>query len=711
MLTLSDPLRIAQQTVYRDVAYQGGQRQLTTKFYVMPDAPRLARDDAGGPAFRFLWYRSFERGASGDATTTAGGMLTVTVTLAPDPAGLLDLRKAIAEAANLTSPDAVELLPIPLVSGTVALSFAAETANGDFAGKVAGNGPASLTGSGNATFAVELTQDGAALLATALQKGLDILNVRYDLVFEYHLDAIKLRVWCDLSAANQTVTGRLAAGPLSIGQMRELFVANNVAGIEITAGADMKADQTQLEKTANQLLETMLANSRFGPGGATSSSSTGGQGSNTDGAPLRPVSMSENFSHTFTESVAAQQEVGLSVSLALSCSAGELADRLLQLDVSGAMKPLQITAICSADLSAGLVGSVHLWITYRAKTQDGATIDQSGDFLLKPGATQWVFRVNATADQRSYTYRATVFYKDGSTVDLGETTSDATVLVLDVDALGVLDVTAMLGDVPMGFVKSASVSLEYPPRQLATTLALDGTNASQNWQVVAGERDIAAYRYRTTWQTADGHRITDDWREGTVRRLFLDAPRGLDASLTVQVIAAGDFSQLTQLILDLRAGSAADADSAQHTFSRPGESFTWKLKAAPGSALRYQARRTMVQQDGTVRVLDWTDETTPVLVVRDVLRFDVQIVPRLLDLGGAWTLAVLDFDFEDDSASIHEQDSVILHDKSAEARWSFRVASPDRHKYRYRLNLVSKDGAKQINPWQETDSEVLVLQP
>ncbi len=711
MLTLSNPLRIAAQTVYRDVAYGDGQRRLTTKFYVMPDAPRLAQDDSGGPAFRFLWFRSLDQAASGDAKPTAGGMLTVTITLAPDPAELPDLRKAIAIAANLASADAVELLPIPFVSGTVTLSFAAETANGDFAGKVAGNGPASLTGCGNATFAIEMTQDGAALLATTLQKGLDILNIRCDLIFEYHLDAIKLRVWCDLLAASQTVTGRLAAGSLSIGQMRELLVTNNLAGIEITADADMKADQTQLERTANQLLETMLANSMFGPGGATSSSSTNGPGSNTDDKALRPVSMSENFNHTFTESVAARQGVGLSASLALTCSPGELAERLLQLDVSGAMKPLQITAICAADFSTGPVGSVHLWIAYSAKTQEGATIDQRGDFLFKPGSTQWVFRVNATADQRSYKYQAIVFYKDGGTADLGEASSDETVLVLDVDTLGVLNVTANLGDVPMAFVKSAAVALEYPRRQLGTTLVLDGTNASQNWQAVTGERDIAAYRYRTTWQTADGRRIADDWREGTARHLFLDAPRGLDASLTVQAVASGDFSQLAQLILDLRAGPAADAETTQHSFSRAGENFTWKPKAAPGSALRYQARRTMVQQDGNVRVLDWTDETAPVLVVRDVLRFDVQIVPRLLDLGGAWTLAVLDFDYEDDSASIHEQDSIVLHDKSIEAHWSFRVASPDRHIYRYRLNLVSKDGAKQINPWQETDSEVLVLQP
>lgn len=711
MLTLANPFRIAARTVYRDVAYRDGQRLLTTKFYVMPDAPRLARDASGGPAFRFLWYRSFDRTAADEIRATAGGMLTVTVTLAPDPAGLPDLRAAIAAAANLASADAVELAPMPFSSGAVTLSFAAETANGEFAGQVAGNGPASLTGSGDATFAIELTKDGAALLAMALEKGLDILNVRYDLGFEYHLDAIKLRVWCDLSAASQAVSGRLAAGSLSMGEIREMLVANNLAGIEITADADMKADQVQLERTANQLLETMLASSMFGAGGATSGSIGDGQSADTGGKALRPMAVSENLNHTFSESVAAEQQVGLSASLALTCAPGELAERLLRLDVSDAMQPLQITAICDADFAAGPVGSVHLWITYSARTPEGAAIDQSGDFLFKPGAPQWVFRVNAPVDQRSYAYRATVFYKDGATADLVEASSDATILVLDVDALGVLDVTASLGDVPMTVVESVTVALEYPPKQLGATLVLDGTNSSRNWQVVIGQGDISAYRYRTTWQTADGRRIADDWCEGRARRLILDAPRGLDTTLTIQAIAAGDFSQLAQLILDLRTGPQPDAQTAQYGFSRAGESFTWKPPAAAGAAPHYQARRTLVRQDGGVQVLDWTDETAPVLVVRDVFRFDVQIVPRFLDLGGAWALAVLDVDFEDDATSIREQDSIILHDRSTEAHWSFRLASPDRHAYRYRLNLVGKDGAKQIGPWRETDSEVLVLQP
>jgi hypothetical protein len=246
---------------------------------------------------------------------------------------------------------------------------------------------------------------------------------------------------------------------------------------------------------------------------------------------------------------------------------------------------------------------------------------------------------------------------------------------------------------------------------LKTTLVLDGTSSAQNWRAVVGQRDLAPYRYRTTWVTAEDRRIEDDWREAADRRLILNAPHGLGATATVEAIAAGDFSQLAQLILDLRAASAADAESAQHTFTRAGESFAWNRHATGPSAANYQARRTMVYQDGTVQALDWTDESTPVLVVRDGFRFAVQIVPRLLDLGGTWTIAVLDLDYADESASLHTQDSLVLRDKTTDAEWSFRIASPNNHRYRYRLTLVAKDGAKHDNPWQETENEVLVLQP
>src|SRR5258708_2639435 len=129
MLTLANPFRIGAQTVYRDVAYKDGQRLLTTKFYAMPDAPRLARDDSGGPAFRFLWYRSLGQTAANDPKATAGGMLAVTVTLAPDPAGWPELREAIAAAANVGPGDAVEKLALSFTSGAPTLSSVAQ--NGD----------------------------------------------------------------------------------------------------------------------------------------------------------------------------------------------------------------------------------------------------------------------------------------------------------------------------------------------------------------------------------------------------------------------------------------------------------------------------------------------------------------------------------------------------------------------------------------------------
>lgn len=716
MLTLAGLFRIGSFTVYRDVVFSDGERSFTSNFYAMPDAPRLARDDSGGPAFHFLWYRALDQSASGAADVRAGGMLTVTVDLSPDAAEQESLRKGIAEALRLDNAGAVRLLPMPFESGTVSLLFAGESGAGEFAQKVAGQGPASLTGPERATFAVELSKDGAALLAKALDGRLDILRVSYDMVFEYRLDAIKLRVWCDARAANQTVASRLAVGSLEPAQLLELLETRHLAGIELSSETEIPPAQTAtLENMAHRLLDSALAGAMFSFGDGSSASGDGAHGLVVDGkvGKLRPYAESSQaiLNHTFSESYPAQQHALLAAVLRLEGSADELAARVLQVDVTDAMRPLHVSVACPVDFTDGPIGSVHLWIEYNAKAADGTPIDQSQDFVFRNGATQWVFRVNATADQRSYSYHATVFYTNGTTAELDQGSSDATVLVIEANSLGVLDVVATLGDVPLTAIRSVVVDLEYPPNGLTTTIVIDGVNSSRPWQAVVGTREVAPYRYRASWLTADGRRIEDSWRETTARRLFLDAPPGIGSTATVQAIAAGDFSGVGQLVLDLRVSSGAGAETAQFTFTHPGESLAWKPHSMSPGTFHYQARRTMVYQDGTTRALDWTDETTPVLVVSDLLRFNVQIVPRLLDLGGRWTLVLLDLEYANDSASVHNADSLVLRDRNAEPQWSFRMASPDRHRYRYRLMFVAKDGTRLTNPWQEAEDEVLVLHP
>jgi hypothetical protein len=709
MLTLAGSFRVGANTIYRDVEYRGGARAVSSKFYVLPDAPRVARDDNGGPAFRFLWYRALNSADKAAPQAQAGGMLTVRVDLAPDPEGLGELRAGIANAAGLALPDEVHILPIPFNSGAVTLSFAGEGdgGRGDFGSHVAGNGPASLLGAEQAAFAVELTADGASMLAKAITAGLDILNVKYDLVFEYRLDAIKLRIWCDVRAAHDLVGARLAAGPLNARELRELLAAHAIAGTEITAETEIAAaERKTLEDLAHKLLDDALRQALFGFG------TKGGAGMNdgADGAlsatQLRPYDEASQMilNHTFSESYPAEQHATANAALKLAAMPDELATRMLQVDVSDAMRPHEVNVICPVDFVNGLIGAVHLFIEH-----DGETA-QAGDFVFKQGATQWTFRANSAPGKRTCMYHATVYYRDGTIAELEPATCDGDLLVIDADGLGVLDTTITLGDVPLSVVRGVPVAIEYPAKGLATTVVLDGANPSANWRAVIGARAIEPYRYRASWLTNDGRRFDEEWRTGAERRMFLDAPHGIDTTAVVDAISAGDFAGLAQIVLDLRQGPQAEGDKAQFTFTSTGQTAQWRPHlSAPGAALTYQARRTIVGQDGVVQVLDWTAETTPVLVVRDLLRCTVQIVPRLLDLGGVWTLAILDLEYPGDAAAAQQQ-SIVIRERTSEPQWSFRIAAPDSHRYRYRLTLVARDGARRTAPWAESEAEVLVLQ-
>src|SRR4051794_29689490 len=94
MLTLAGSLRIGGFTLYRDLLYRDGTGSFGNVFYALPDAPRIARDAAGGPAFDFVWYR----GAPGAAQPKAAGLVTLTVELAPDEAERRMLAAALPAA-------------------------------------------------------------------------------------------------------------------------------------------------------------------------------------------------------------------------------------------------------------------------------------------------------------------------------------------------------------------------------------------------------------------------------------------------------------------------------------------------------------------------------------------------------------------------------------------------------------------------------------
>jgi hypothetical protein len=222
-----------------------------------------------------------------------------------------------------------------------------------------------------------------------------------------------------------------------------------------------------------------------------------------------------------------------------------------------------------------------------------------------------------------------------------------------------------------------------------------------------GADDPGPYRYRVSWILTDGRRVEDDARTSTARRVFLTAPRDLVQSSTVLAIAAADFTDVAQVLVELRPSADRADERKLLAFTEAGKPQAWTFAAQPNTPLAYQARRSVTQRDGTTAQFGFTDEDSPILVVRDVSRFAVQVIARLLDLGGAYTLALVTIASDDAAPPV--QDTLALRDRAEEPIWSMHLASPDHHRYRYQLTLVAKDGTRRVGNWVDADEEILVL--
>ena len=693
MVTLADSFRVGAFTIYRNVRYAQSERAYDEIFFAVPDAPRIARDASGAPAVDFIWYRD-PIGEPGGPRS--GGLLTVTVDLAPSRDERAELLLGIEAAISPETHAAIEIRSMPFVEGNVELSVAGETDGGELVTRVAGDGPARLSGAQRATFAVELSADGAALLWQAIERGIDLVHARYDLVFEHRLDDIELRVWCDARTSHKTLSARHAAGAIDPRKVRELLTTERLAGVELTSPRPLDpAHRAELERVGQTVLDAALASALF-----------------TSEGQLRPYDsvLETTLNHTFTQSYPVRQHAVLETVLSLG-PRDRLGDRVRRLDLDGGFfRVLEVKIYCTVDFEADPIDKIRLRIVYDEIGPSGP-VTRTGEFVFQGTGEVHTFRTELAApDKRSYRYDVEVFYRQPvqpARFSYGPVEGDA--IVLDLDGLGVLDVALNLRDVSFDIVDKAVVELEHPADALSHRIILDGEHLSERWRAIiaSGRRD---WRYRVSWLTTDNRRLEMPWESSTARAIALDAPATLVQKARVTLVAAGDFSGVAQIIADLRLTSGGDPAEGQLTFTQPGETRVWEPHVLDRAAFRYQIQRTLVLADGVRRTLPWSDEDRPVLIVRNELQFNVQIVARLLDLGSAWQLATVALEYVDEPENIHERQTFLLRNRSDEPHWAFRIGAPERRRYRFQLTLIAQ-GSRVVVPWREAEEEILVLEP
>ena len=696
MLTLAGSFRVEGHTIFRDVARDGQQWTPTSRIYVLPDRPQLARDSDGHPIFEAVRYRS-----SPAAEGPRGAVITLSIDLATSAELIESVKSAVRTTLQLAPDSIVELSPLPVVAGTVALAFAAESGEADFVRKLGGNGPARLSGRERASFLVDLTEDAAALLWAALEANVEVLHARYDFDVQHVLGDLVLRVWCDARQAHTLIAGRLESGSLTPQDLREVLRDEQVAGFEIVTERVLADDERKrLDALGATMLEQVLSEALFvvdaknsGPGLETRSGR----------AALRPWSeaMSAQVNRRITQSSPAIGHLVVQDILPVARIKSELAERVRQVELdSGASHLLDVSLHCTVNFSDDQIERVKATVT-----PVGNIVAAPGEFVFRDGVATARYHIDLpTGASHQYKVDALIYYqRDPQPYAIAYPESDAALAVLDLDGVGVLSVDVGLGDVPFDRIRQVKIEMNHPATGAEDELILDADHPTGRWRTVV--RDLPrTYRRRAIWLLSDDARVEEPWQETTDAHWALDAPARLRQGDEILLMSGGSFANVAQIVVELRE-TAADAAS-RFTFTAPAQSQTWRRDGSSSAGQPYERREVAIDRDGRVTETEWQSDDRPVIVVRDRSAFVVRILPRLLPLGPEYPIALLTLQPIDgpDAAT----STMLTVRDASELSWTFRLADQEHHRYRHQVTLVSRSGVRQAGAWEDGDAALLV---
>ena len=583
---------------------------------------------------------------------------------------------------------------MPLSTGSVSLAFAAESGAGataaDFTATPIGTAGARATGSDQVTFAVSLTRDGAALLAQALGGGQALLNVAFTVSVPFVLDDITLRSWCDVRTSCDIAMDLANGGELSADSLVRELVARHLAGTSTSSQWPLSDAETQALQALSTLMMQSVPAALLAPDGKP--------------VPYAPV-LDERLNLTLTATYPAELTQVRSANLAL---ADRTPSRMIIVDLGADALVRHVEATAAGDLAASGISLVLVHLDYSGAAVDGTMVNRSADLTLRPDTPTAVATFDlASPDQRDVHAHVEVHFADGSApyaFDLPTTADD--VIVLDANTLGGLVVDLQLGVVDATQSPSVVVDLDYGTSATSVTAQRILTPAAPaaTWSAVV--REIPQpWRYRTTWVQGPT-RLQGDWQPSATNRLVLDAPIGLTPlGSNVTALSAGDFSDVAAVLLELRDSPAGDIHVL--TFTAPDQTSTWTAASRSG-ALQYQLRQTIQFASGDHAVSAWQDETSPVVIARNNLRFDVTVIGRLLQLGTQVSRAVVEIEGPD--ATIPAA-TVALDSSSPQQACTLRLTDPNVHTYSYRLTVVPVGGTPKSSGWATESSSILVLHP
>jgi hypothetical protein len=739
-------LQLPQIKQYGDFATVFPDSDSDTTFYVIPNMPRL-RWENGQPVFLFLKYREAVRSDGADPTSLGGGYVQFDCELAlskgqhDQVAG--DLQDMVNRAYRVRGAQAP---PIKLASpiwhdsdkvSVSLLTFPPKADGTGFVTYIAGAGKPSLLGSANASFGMELTQRGAALLWQAFQMPTLPVAVVYHIEFMAEFPAVQMHVWVDASQIHHfheeiqkdidsSVWGDTDQSYTDT--MQEVFSKWSVGGVTVNSfdpalagNNDFAKLKKDMEEQGWAMMEQQLQQDMKDKFAATPDAAKGAQEDYKTTVRDYFQSFDDHLDVTFTDKSTVPWPTGMQASMTmLTSQSGPNGERpvLSQMfrEVSlddPFFQLLQVKIFCNCDFDADPIDSVIVYVTYGARTDS---------FDFRKAATPTIhtyrtYRDKALGDAFSYSYE--VHYKASDKVLKSKPdTKSGTILQIDVKDMGYLKVDIASGAVNWDAIDTLQVRIRYGDQANGVDLAEDAFvlksgAASQSYSRMIYAPVTHAYEFAVDYFFKNSQRITGTWTPGGKAKLFINDM--FSDSLNIRLLAAGDWSAMQKIVVDLDYQDAAHTYGKQTTLelTATGDNQTWLVPVWGGGPEAYRYRQLVVYKDGRMSQGDWTPQSGSAALVVGEQWGAILTIGCMSDLI-EWTavrLVKVTIHYADPANGVDEtEDFVFTSAKPSAPPWKLGIKDKTKTSYDYTATYYLPDGSHRAQTVKNAADETIILQ-
>ncbi len=719
-----------------------------TTFYAIPNLPRLRWIDDNTPAFTFLKFaEAVTSGGADPGQDSLGGgyvQFDCELSLTDDQTKTItqDMKDAVAKSyrdRGLPAPSTIQIAPPTWHDsdkvGVMLITFPEKPDGSGFINHIAASGKPSMLGSNVATFAAELSQRGAALLWQAFQMAVMPVSVVYRLEVMAQIPTVSMHVWLHAGQVHQfsdQINKDIDSGPWGdddqqyTDNMQEIFSKYAVGGVDVTgfdpgssSGSDSTDDYAKVKKDMEDqgwaLMEQTLQDDMKDKFQPTPDSDRGAEGDYKNTVRDYLEAFSQDLDIYFKDKDVIPWPMNPQGSLQgilTQPHKGKLPNKSdlfkeISLD-DDFFKLLQLRIHCNCDFDVDPIDSVLVHIVYGSNVSD---------FRLTASTPDVTFRTYIDKSLgKNWSYSYTVNYKGTDrTLKFGPANGSGDALVINVADMGYLKLQVTAAQFNWDLIDSAQVRITYSDAANGVAaredvILLNAKSPSQPYSRLIYAPVTGPYQYGVDLFFKNEQRTTITGQSSATSLTVSDV---FTNRFAVTVLPAGDFTQISHIVVDLDYEDPAHQYSQQFTFqaTSPTDKLLWVVPVWPGAPLDYRYRALVAYKDGHTTQSGWTPQSgSGTITVGDVFAKTLNVTFRsdLIDWSKV-RLVKISAHYTDTSNSIDELDDFVFTSaKSAPQSWSVPIKDATKTSYQYTTTFYNIDST-QVTESPVTTSDPMIL--